>query len=181
MNMRGAGFGILVGLSACSGRAPTPPVAPSADRTAIDAVAPTSGVPAVTETAGGNAEVVRLNALAPEPVAQAALPTDRVVGVIDRAGLIVIVEAGLGRLFQRLRVSPSMERGRFVGFEITGLDEPWEASSLQQGDVIRTLNGQPIERPEQAMAAFEGLRHADELVVELLRAGAPATLRFRIE
>lgn len=120
---------------------------------------------------------------APEPVAAApnTLPPDGVLGVIDRQGLVVIIDQGLGRLFQRLKVSPFMQSGRFVGFQITALDPQWEISQLRTGDVITALNGQVVERPEQAMAAFERLRQADELVVDLLREGVPATLRFRIE
>lgn len=104
-----------------------------------------------------------------------------VLGVIERGGLVAIIDAGLGRLFQRLQVSPSLKKGRFVGFQITSLHPDWAVSTLQAGDVVTALNGMPIERPEQAMAAFESLRTAEQLAVELLRAGTPVTLRYRIE
>lgn len=104
-----------------------------------------------------------------------------VLGVIEREGLVAIVDAGLGHLFQRLQVSPSLKKGRFVGFQITSLHPDWSVSTLQAGDVVTALNGMPIERPEQAMAAFESLRTAEQLVVDLLRAGTPVTLRYRIE
>ncbi len=106
---------------------------------------------------------------------------DVTLGVIDRAGLVAIVDSGLGRLFQRLQVRPTMKKGRFVGFQITSLHPEWGGSALKAGDVITALNGMPVERPEQAMAAFESLRQADQLVVDLVRDGEPQTLRYRIE
>ncbi len=116
----------------------------------------------------------------PEPVPADVLPPDGVVGVIDRAGLVLIIDAGLGRLFQRVRVAPELEGGRFVGFRIESIDPAWQEVPLRPGDVIKTVNGQEIERPEQAMAAFERLRGAEELVIDFTREGVPASLRFAI-
>jgi len=154
-----------------------------------------SAPPTVTPEPVAEQPAVERDVAAPEPTVaeasegpaadsvanQKSLPPDGVIGVIDRQGLIVIIDQGLGRLFQRLKVSPFLKQGRFVGFEVTSIDPRWEISTLRKGDVITALNGQIVERPEQAMAAFERLRQADELVVDLLREGTPATLRYRIE
>jgi hypothetical protein len=102
-------------------------------------------------------------------------------GSIDRAGLIAIVDQGLGRFFGHLRLAPVMDGKRFVGFAVAGIDPAWGDIGLRPGDIIQRVNGQVIERPEQAMAAFESLRVASEVMVEITRAGVPATLRFRIE
>jgi S1-C subfamily serine protease len=61
------------------------------------------------------------------------------------------------------------------------LDPSWRDSGVQQGDVITRLNGQPIERPEQAMVAFDSLRVASEVAVEIVRDGQPMRLRYRVE
>jgi hypothetical protein len=102
-------------------------------------------------------------------------------GSIDRAGLIAIVDQGLGRFFGHLRLSPVMDGKRFVGFAVAGIDPAWGDIGLRPGDIILRVNGQVIERPEQAMAAFESLRVSSEVLVEITRAGVPASLRFRIE
>jgi hypothetical protein len=91
---------------------------------------------------------------APDPAASDTLPTEGALGVIDRAGLVLIIDAGLGRLFQRVKVAAELDGGKFVGFRIVSIDQAWAAAPLSPGDVIRRVNGQPIERPEQAMAAF---------------------------
>lgn len=103
------------------------------------------------------------------------------LGVIDRAGLVTIIEQGLGRVLARLKVSPAMERGRFQGFRVNAIDPAWAHAGIQANDVLLRLNGQAIERPEQAQLAFESLRVASELALELLRDGQKVALRYRIE
>jgi hypothetical protein len=103
------------------------------------------------------------------------------LGVIDRAGLVTIIEQGLGRVLARLKLSPAMERGKFQGFRVNGIDAAWAHAGIQANDVVLRLNGQAVERPEQAQAAFESLRVASELALELLRDGQKVALRYRIE
>jgi hypothetical protein len=117
--------------------------------------------------------------VAPAPMDN--LGRDPFAGTIDRAGLIAIIDQGLGRFFGKLRVAPAMDGKRFVGFAVTGIEPAWGDIGLRPGDILLRVNGQVIERPEQAMAAFESLRVASEVVVDLTREGVPATLRFRIE
>lgn len=107
--------------------------------------------------------------------------TGEYLGVIERTGLNAIVEQGLGRLLGRLQLSPTMEGKRFRGFRVAALDPQWSASGVLTGDVITRLNGQPIERPEQALAAFDSLRVASEVAVEIVRDGKPMWLRYRVE
>lgn len=103
------------------------------------------------------------------------------LGVIDRAGLRAIVDQGLGRVLARLQLSPVLLKGKFQGFRVNQIDPAWAASGVAVNDVLRRLNGAPIERPEQAMAAFESLRVASELALELSREGQILSLRYRIE
>jgi hypothetical protein len=115
------------------------------------------------------------------PAAGNNLGVSPYMGTIDRAGLIAIVDQGLGRFFSHLHLSPVVTQGKFVGFSIARIDPAWGEVGIAVGDVLLRVNGQPIERPEQAMAAFESLRVASEVALELTRAGVPATLRYRIE
>jgi hypothetical protein len=103
------------------------------------------------------------------------------LGTLSREGLVAIVDRGLGRFLARMRIEPSLTAGKFAGFRVASLDPSWQDIGLRSGDVITRLNGYPIERPEQALTAFESLRTASELKVEFVRAGVPSNLRFRIE
>jgi S1-C subfamily serine protease len=119
------------------------------------------------------------------PTAQSSLSradaSGEYLGVIDRAGLTAIVTKGLGHMLARLQLSPELDGKQFRGFRVASLDPQWSASGVQTGDVITRLNGQPIERPEQAMVAFDSLRVASEVAVDIVRDGKPLRLRYRIE
>ena len=103
------------------------------------------------------------------------------LGVLDRQGLKAVIDQGLGRLFGKLKLSASMRAGRFEGFRVTDIDPAWEGAGLVVGDVLQRVNGQPIERPEQAQVAFDSLRVASEVAVQLLRNDQKLTLRYRVE
>ena len=170
--MRAAVLIALLALSACSTSTSQEVSTTDGSAKAVE----TSGAEASTSL--GQSPKIAVVAAAPEPTD--VLPPEGYVGVIDRAGLVLIIDAGLGRLFQKVRVAPELDSGKFVGFRIASIDPAWSDVPLQSGDVVQTVNGLPIERPEQAMAAFEQLRGADELVLELTREGVDAVLRFRI-
>jgi S1-C subfamily serine protease len=103
------------------------------------------------------------------------------LGVLDRKSLVAIIDQGLGRVLARLKLSPAMRDGRFEGFRVSEIDPAWSGTGLLVGDVLQRVNGQPIERPEQAQLAFDSLRVASEVSLELLRAGQKVALRYRIE
>lgn len=103
-------------------------------------------------------------------------------GAIDRAALDQVLAGGLGRFLQSVSTEPHLEAGRFVGFRVTSLAAPYfEGVDLREGDTLVSVNGLPIERPEQALQAWEGLRVASELTLEVLRTGERRQLRFVIE
>jgi hypothetical protein len=157
-------------LGACAARAPAPPPPPPASAESADLAArppPPPPPPARSER-----------------IMIATVTNDKnspYVGVIDREGLHAIIDQGLGRLLGKLKIGPVLQRGKFEGFRVTGLDPVWSGAGILLDDVIVRLNGQPIERPEQAQVAFESLRVASEISLDLTREGKPKKLRYRIE
>jgi hypothetical protein len=122
---------------------------------------------------------------APAPVAEAEPPPQPIEGdgTIARAALEPILDAGLGRFLQGVETEPVLEGGRFVGFRLISLypsDERMADVGLETGDVIQRINGQPIERPEQALSVWNGLRVASELFIEYQRGEEQRELRFEI-
>jgi type II secretory pathway component PulC len=124
-------------------------------------------------------------AASPAPAAaagDAGAPGPRVS--ITRSGLHEAIAMGLGVLLQRVELDdqPVLVAGRFHGFRLTALRDPdfWSGVDLQPGDVITGVNGMPIERPEQAQAAFESLESAKELRVAYDRDGKPRELVYAI-
>jgi len=105
---------------------------------------------------------------------------------LRREDVVGVVRAGLGSFLQRITLDdrPVFEGGRFKGFRVVSLEgDPsfWRGVDLQRGDVVTKVNGQAIERPEQALGVFHGLASAPELRVSIVRAGAPRELVFPID
>ena len=104
-------------------------------------------------------------------------------GVIAREALVPVLDEGLGKFLQNVETEPAFHKGAFVGFRILSLfpGEPEFASlDLRPGDTVTRVNGKSIERPEQAIAVWDELRTASNLVVDYRRDGEPHTLRFTI-
>lgn len=115
---------------------------------------------------------------------QAPTPAPRHAGPLTRADVEALLAEGLGAFLARIEVSPVIERQRFVGFRLDAAQdlEVWRAAGadIRVGDVIQRVNGIRIERPEQALWAFERLRIVDAVEVQLRRAGVLLTIRHPI-
>ncbi|MEY2933513.1 MAG: hypothetical protein RL033_4262 [Pseudomonadota bacterium] len=170
---------LLAAAGACASSAPQKATTPSQSNAPPSATA--------TSDSAASEPVVAAVPDAAAPLAPATLQPGPAgvespyLGVIDRTGLAAIVEQGLGRVLARLHVSPVLVQGKFLGFRVNEIDPAWSAAGLLVNDVVLRLNGQPIERPEQAVVAFESLRVASELALELSRDGKKLALRYRIE
>ncbi len=121
-----------------------------------------------------------------EPSAEASLaveppPPVHPEGTIARAALDEVLAAGIGRFLQRVETEPHLDEGRFVGFRFRELrTEIFAGVDLLPGDTLLSVNGLPIERPEEAVQVWNALRVASELTVEYLREGERRQLRFAI-
>ena len=104
-------------------------------------------------------------------------------GVISRHELVPVLDDGLGQYLRNVETEPAFHRGAFVGFRIVSLfpgELAYASIDLRPGDVVTRVNGQPIERPEQAVAVWEALRTASDLVVNYRRGDQEYALHFRI-
>lgn len=122
----------------------------------------------------------------PAPVAPVAVapppPVEIAEPVIRRAALDEVLDAGLGAFLGRVSTEPSLDGNHFVGFRLVALRDAslFEGVDLRPGDVILTVNGQSIERPDDAFTAWTGLRVASEITLAVLRDGERRDLRFPI-
>ncbi len=134
---------------------------------------------------GGGAQASRLAVVA-APASEPAMSPADVAGRVEiaRSELLAVLDAGLGRFLGRVGTEPAREGEAFVGFRVVSLEDALRAADadggVREGDVIVRVNGQPIERPEQALAVWEGLRVASTVAIEYLRAGERREVRFAI-
>jgi hypothetical protein len=109
------------------------------------------------------------------PAASQGMPSGP--GVLKRSAVQEAVAAGLGVFLQRVELDvdrPVFENGKFHGFRILAFrGDPrfWQGIDIHPGDVITRVNGFSIERPEQAMEAFQSLEVSGELRVAFDRDG----------
>jgi hypothetical protein len=118
----------------------------------------------------------------PESSTDGMYPRAR-TGVIARGELVPVLEGGLGRYLQNVETEPVFHQGAFVGFRIVSFfpgDLEYASLDLRPGDIVTHVNGRSIERPEQAVAVWEALRTASDLVVLYQRGHEELALRFRI-
>lgn len=104
-------------------------------------------------------------------------------GVITRNDLVPVLEGGLGRFLQNVETEPTFYHGTFVGFRLVSFfpgDLDYASLDLRPGDIVTHVNGRSIERPEQAVQVWDGLRTASDLVVLYRRGDEELALRFRI-
>jgi len=104
-------------------------------------------------------------------------------GPLQRAAVDEVLLQGPQRFVRRLRLSPALVAGKFVGHRLDEIprDDPvLGAVDLHPGDIIVGVNGMPLERPEQFMAAWEALKAADQIRIEYLRGGRALVLRWAI-
>lgn len=105
-------------------------------------------------------------------------------GAIARDRLLAVLDAGPPSFLRQLEVTAKMSGDRFVGWELVQLvdrQSPLRDVDLVPGDVLLSVNGQPISRPDQLQLVWDSLRTANELTAQLWRGDARLELAFAIE
>jgi hypothetical protein len=107
-------------------------------------------------------------------------------GTIARDRLIAILDAGPGAFLRQFEVNARLAGDRFVGWELVqlfgaGTSNPLYDVDVQPGDVLITINGKTIAKPDQLQTIWDGLRTSNEVVAELWRGKTKLTLQFAVE
>jgi hypothetical protein len=105
-------------------------------------------------------------------------------GTIARARLVAVLDAGPPAFLRQLEVTPKMSGDRFVGWELVQLidrQSPLHDVDVAPGDVLLSVNGQQISRPDQLQLVWDSLRTANALTAQLWRGGGKLELAFAIE
>jgi general secretion pathway protein C len=86
-------------------------------------------------------------------------------------------------LMQQIRVRPHFEAGKPGGFMIYNIDPGsiYAKMGLENGDVIKSVNGQPIETTQQALDFYNSLKEGGAVTLEIKRGESTRELRFAIQ
>ncbi|MGB5813082.1 MAG: type II secretion system protein GspC [Polyangiales bacterium] len=92
--------------------------------------------------------------------------------VLDNAGKLIGIAA----------VSPKLENGQPVGMQIRGVRPNTLLAKLgvNNGDVLESVNGQPLSSPDAALGAYTTLRTADKFTLSVQRGGAPIEINYNL-
>ena len=95
---------------------------------------------------------------------------------------LALTRLGLPWLFRRVMREGAFDKaGKFAGWRLTGLPEEWSSFDLRPGDVVKRVNGMPLETPDNAWEAWKSMAKARELRVSLERDGAARELVLPID
>ncbi len=85
--------------------------------------------------------------------------------------------ANPSQLMTQVRMVPAMVGGKWAGFRASYVQEGSLVASLglKAGDVLRGVNGQPLDSPERLMALYQALQTSRRFEVELERGGQRVT------
>ena len=125
-------------------------------------------------------------ALAAEPAAiTKAPPAGGIImaGTITATDLSATLARGPQQFIAALSVRPIMEGRSFRGFQLLKIAPASPLAGtvhVRPGDVIISVNGAPVERPDQFMTLWEALPKAPHVDVKLRRAGHAMTYRWTV-
>lgn len=86
-------------------------------------------------------------------------------------------------LMRAARVIPFEENGRVVGVKVYGIRRAALLGKLgiQNGDVLRTINGFDLSSPDSALEAYTKLREMDQFSISMIRRGQPRTMEYSVK
>ncbi|MCC6620244.1 MAG: hypothetical protein IT385_03265 [Deltaproteobacteria bacterium] len=91
--------------------------------------------------------------------------------------------ADISKLQQEARVVPHYQDNQYQGFKLVGVrpGSLYRALGIRSGDIVKSVNGTPIDSPTKALELFEQLKKSSNIAVEIERRGQPKTLSYTIQ
>ncbi len=88
--------------------------------------------------------------------------------------------ANLNSLASEARIVPDKQENGFKIFSIRP-GSIWQKIGIQNGDVIKSINGIELSSPDKALEAYGRLRNASKLSLDIVRRGKRETMEYTID
>lgn len=139
--------------------------------------------PDAQASGSGNAKSAKaLAAGAPKALgaadAAATVDSGPVTGpTISRGRLQEIISDGAQAFVAQMRVRPTFRRKKFVGWRLVTYSGP---GPMKKGDIVCSVNGMPLQKPDEVMKAWASLQGAKQLEIRYIRRGKAEVLRYTV-
>ena len=98
--------------------------------------------------------------------------------VISRQALKSTIDSGFGRFLGNIEVDPHFYQDQFAGWKI--LRTPYASFDMRPGDIVKSVNGSSVERPNQAFELWESLAKANTIAFVIERRGEAIELTLDV-
>lgn len=90
---------------------------------------------------------------------------------------------GLAKAMMQAGVEPYEEQGRQVGYRIEQIDPDsiYADVGLQNGDIIKSINGMQLVGASEAVRILLGLKTEDSYTIELIRNSMPISIKIGVK
>ncbi len=91
--------------------------------------------------------------------------------------------SNLNALATQARIVPSFKNGQANGFKLFSIrpGSLYSKIGIQNGDVIRRINGYEINSPDKALEIYTKLKESSKIEIEVERRGKPVTKTYNIK
>ncbi|WP_163996781.1 type II secretion system protein GspC [Pyxidicoccus caerfyrddinensis] len=88
----------------------------------------------------------------------------------------------LNDVAMQARIVPAFKDGQAVGFKLFSIrpDSIYSKIGVQNGDVIRRINGFDLNSPEKALEVYSKMKDASRIEIEIERNGAPIKKSYNV-
>lgn len=88
----------------------------------------------------------------------------------------------MAALFTQMRAVPKIDNGVATGFQLSEIqpNSVFQEIGLQNGDLVKAINGQPIGDPAKAFALVQSLQDQTLITVNVVRNGTPQLIYYKI-
>jgi general secretion pathway protein C len=102
--------------------------------------------------------------------------------VLDRSQVSNMV-TNINQFMTQLRVRPHFANGKPVGYLVSDIKPGSliEQIGLHDGDIIKSVNGMPITKPDQAFAAYQQLMDESQVTLELQRGRGTQVITYELK
>jgi len=88
----------------------------------------------------------------------------------------------MGSLLTQMRALPNIQNGKTDGFKLSEIQQGslFQQMGLQDGDVVKNIDGQDINDPMKALELLNVLQNERSIAIQIVRNGQPIRLNYNI-